>query len=134
MIVGAGLREKDLRAAILGTLLEAGRPVSHNELMADARLGDADRVTVYRNLTILKDADLVHTVQGTDGVWRFCAHDTNIKGCPGGHAHLYCTECKRMICLKDQRIPVVEVPEGFRVEGKQLVVYGICSDCASEIA
>jgi Fur family ferric uptake transcriptional regulator len=36
-----------------------------------------------------------------------------------------------MSCLLDQEMPVVRVPAGAQVRGKQLLVYGICPDCAS---
>ncbi len=132
MVLNAGLREKELRVQVLGLLLAYGRPVSHNELMALEQLSNADRVSVYRNLFLLKEAELVHTVQGIDGVERFCAHDTNMRGCPGGHAHFVCVECKKMVCLKDQVIPLIDVPPGFIVEGKQLLVYGKCAECAPD--
>ena len=35
-----------------------------------------------------------------------------------------------MFCLPGQKMPRVNVPEGMHVEGKQLVVYGTCPDCA----
>ena len=131
MILEAGMREKDLRIIILGLLLQLSRPVSHNDLMSEEALEGADRVSVYRNLSALCEAELAHSVQGMDGTWRFCAQNSNGKRRPGGHAHFMCTECKKMICLLDHPLPRIDVPEGTKVEGKQLVVYGICPDCAS---
>jgi Fur family ferric uptake transcriptional regulator/Fur family zinc uptake transcriptional regulator len=91
-----------------------------------------DKVTLYRTLQTLKTYGIVHQVQGLDGVWRFCAHDPESKGCPGDHPHFLCLHCGKMICLTGQRLPRVEVPEGMTVEGKQFVVYGCCSECGPE--
>lgn len=124
----AGLRPTAAREAILEALYRIGRPASHGEV-AKALEGQLDRVTIYRNLYLLEEAGLAHRVQGVDGKWRFCAHDPNIAGCPGNHPHFLCLRCGKMICLLGQTIPYVEVPEGVKVEGKQLVVYGLCPDC-----
>lgn len=126
------LRKKELRTRILEYLIAAGSPRSHSDIMETEGFNGADRVSVYRNLSALKEARLVHSVQGTDSVWRFCAHEPEAPGCPGGHAHFFCTLCKEMFCLKEQEIPQVDVPEGFRVEGKQLVLYGVCPACQTK--
>jgi Fur family transcriptional regulator, ferric uptake regulator len=70
-------------------------------------------------------------VQGIDGTLRYVPNRARRHGCPGGHAHFLCTTCGAMACLTDQVIPVVTVPRGTVVRGKQLVVYGHCSSCAS---
>jgi Fur family ferric uptake transcriptional regulator/Fur family zinc uptake transcriptional regulator len=90
-----------------------------------------DRVTVYRTLSALQEAGLVHRVQDKDGVWRFCAHGSREQGCPGNHPHFLCMRCGEMRCLTAQSLPWVETSAGEQVVGKQLVVYGLCAGCAS---
>ena len=80
----------------------------------------------------LLSVNIVHRVQGPDGVWRFCAHDREAEGCPGDHPHFLCLECGRMMCIVDQRMARVKVPDGCEVKGKQMVVYGLCPRCAAE--
>ncbi len=127
----AGLRATRQRRLVLNLLLEKGSPLSHGEIssMLEEPL---DRVTLYRTLQTLRCASIVHQVQGLDGVWRFCAHDPETKGCPGDHPHFLCLHCGKMFCLIDQRMQRVEVPDGMKVEGKQLVIYGCCKECAPE--
>lgn len=127
----AGLRVTRQRLVVLGLLMEKDSPMSHAEITA-ALADPLDKVTLYRTLQTLGEADIVHQVQGPDGVWRFCAHSPDAEGCGGGHAHFLCLSCGKMSCLVDQRLPRVEVPEGIEVEGKQLVVYGRCPECARE--
>lgn len=127
----AGLRATEIRLRVLQILFEAGRPLTHGDVQE--RLGgEADRVTLYRTLTSLERAGLVHRVQGTDGAWRFCAHRPDAPGCPGNHPHFLCLGCGLMVCLLGQRLPRVDVPEGCSVSGKQLVVYGLCPTCHAE--
>ena len=144
----AGLRVTKQRVAVLKLLIDKGSPLSHNEIsqLLDEPL---DKVTLYRVLETLLEAELVHHVQGLDGVWRFCAHEYVKAGsaeerqhykrvdcgrifCLTDHPHFQCVECGKMFCLTDQRMPRVDVPDGVTVEGKQFVVYGRCGECNSK--
>jgi Fur family transcriptional regulator, ferric uptake regulator len=131
MLKGAGLRPTPTRQRVLAALMSAGQSLSHAEL-ADA-LPDLDRVTVFRSLKMLKEVRLVHSVRGTDGTLRFGTNPAQTPGCPGGHPHFLCVECGGMTCLPDQVLPDVRVPRGALVQGKQLVVYGVCARCAPSI-
>jgi Fur family transcriptional regulator, ferric uptake regulator len=131
ILKGAGLRPTPTRQRVLAALVSAGQSLSHAEL-ADA-LPDLDRVTVFRSLKILKKARLVHSVRGTDGTLRFGTNPAQTAGCPGGHPHFLCVKCGSMACLPDQALPDVRLPRGALVHGKQLVVYGVCAQCAPSI-
>lgn len=93
-------------------------------------MGDTpDRVTLYRVLAAFSEAQIIHQIQGTDGTVRFCLHEPFRTGCPGNHPHFLCRVCGRMTCLPEQAIPRVEVPQGTVIEGKQLLLFGICATC-----
>jgi Fur family ferric uptake transcriptional regulator/Fur family zinc uptake transcriptional regulator len=124
----SGLRPTEIRKEVLTILYDKEEPLTHGEIRHLARQ-ELDRVTLYRTLDSMTEKGLVHRVQGVDGTWRYCAHPLRKPGCPGDHPHFLCLECGRMICLEDQALPFVKVPEGFQVDGKQLVVYGLCPDC-----
>ncbi len=122
------IRLTSLRLELLRILYSTDKPLSHGELME--LLGNEwDRITLYRNLALLEERRVIHKIQGTDGSWRFRAHPLNTPGCPGDHPHFCCLECGSMECLLGQSMPRVDVPEGCSVEGKQLLVYGICKAC-----
>ena len=123
-----GVRLTPFREQVLSFLLERGHPMTHAEIL-EALPNTADRVTLYRTLETLCDAEILHQVQGADGVWRLCAHELDGEGCPGGHPHFLCLSCGSMVCLMGQSIQRVDVPEDALVQGKQLVVYGLCARC-----
>lgn len=127
---GLGLRSTRPRLLVLSALELEGRPMSPREL-ASLLEGTMDRVTVYRVLGSLKEAGLLHRVRGTDGVLRFSLNFSGPGRCEGGHAHFLCELCGRMFCLEEVPIPRVKAPPGFRVKGKQFVVYGLCEACDS---
>ncbi|MDR1977378.1 MAG: transcriptional repressor [Synergistaceae bacterium] len=109
-----GVRATPLRLRVLEILMEKGDPLSHTEIFErSAQAGGApDRVTLYRTLAAFADSRIVHQILGTDGTLRFCMHDPFRPGCPGNHPHFLCRICGRMICLSDQALPRVEIPEG----------------------
>jgi len=129
LLEAAGIRIKAARTHILSSLIRFGRPVSHSELTSEEAVEKYDRVTVYRTLKTLQKGGLVHAVRGTDGITRYCAHSPAAGGCPGDHPHFICRCCGKMVCLSDQRMSRVEVPEGYTVEGKQFLVFGMCDEC-----
>ena len=125
----ANLRATRHRIRVLDVLSEAGRPLSHLDILEQLKDTGLDRVTLYRILSSLKDASLIHQVQGSDGIWRFCSHDENAESCPGGHPHLLCESCGRMQCLTNCKMQHVDVPDDFKVTHKQMLILGICKDC-----
>ena len=128
----SGLRGTPVREDVLRLLWTAKLPLTHEQIAGSKGMEEADRVTLYRTLTTLQKAGLVHRVQGKDGVWHFCAHMPLADKCPANHAHFLCVRCGAMRCLTDQSIPFVAVGRGELVTGKQLVASGLCSSCASE--
>jgi len=123
------IRPTKARVLICEILMKEGRPISHGDLQTNDSLKEINRVTLYRALNALVDAGLVHKVLGVDGCWYFCLHETEKPGCPGDHPHFYCLKCGSMECLKEYNLPFIEVPKGYLVEGKQMLVYGVCGKC-----
>lgn len=125
----AGLRRTPARLAVLDEVRTLARPATHAELQARPALAELDDITLYRTLATLSEAGLVHRVQGLDGAWRYCLQPEGQPGCPGNHAHFYCTDCGGLTCLVDQPMPRVEVPSGAEVHGRHLLVHGRCGRC-----
>ncbi len=134
LLRASGLRSTRTRRLVLEVLDAVDRPLSHQEIAEHPDTCDLDRVTLYRTLTTLQKAGLIHRVQGADGTWRFCGHRTPQGQCGGDHIHFLCVDCNRMSCLPDQPLPWVEEPEGAEVIGKQLVVHGRCARCRARDA
>ena len=124
----AGLRRTPARVAVLDALRASPHPLTHAALAA--ALAPLDEVTLYRTLTTLEKAGLVHRAIGLDGAARYGANAPGASGCPGNHVHFFCTTCGTMACLHDQPMPRVHVPAGARVDGRSFVVHGRCAACA----
>ena len=118
-------------------------------------LPTVDRSTLFRALTLFAQHDLLHPLDDGSGQQKYCICDADEDAChchecvPMGveadadahaerhhhhaqceHVHLTCVKCGRTYCLKNEQIPQVEVPEGFRILHVQYVIQGVCPRCA----
>lgn len=128
----AGLRRTPARLAVFARVNALARPVSHAELQELPDIADVDDITLYRTLSALVEAGLLHRVHGIDGVWRYCAQPQGHPGCPANHAHFLCTSCGAMACLLQQAMPRVDVPAGAVVHGRHFIVHGHCAACVAD--
>jgi Fur family ferric uptake transcriptional regulator len=85
------------------------------------------RATVYRTLKKLVEAGLLRQIE----IGHRTVYDHDY-GYPF-HDHLVCEQCQRMIEFQDEKLDEVlrEVAgrEQFQVEGRMLVIRGLCADC-----
>ncbi len=89
-----------------------------------------DRSTIFRTLTLLSEAHLLHDIDDGSGSQKYCVcHHDDTRQCLG-HVHLTCRICHRTFCLTNIHIPQVTLPEGFEAEETEYVVKGICAECA----
>ena len=89
----------------------------------EGALPTVDRSTLFRALSLFVEKDLLHTVDDGSGQQKYCL-------LPSQHVHLTCTKCGRTICLEDQAIPSVPIPEGFEVQRISYIIQGVCAHCA----
>ena len=95
----------------------------------ESGLPTVDRSTLFRMLTLLNEAHLLHEIDDGSGSQKYCVcqHD-DTRHCTG-HVHLSCKLCHHTYCLPNVRIPAVPLPEGFEAEETEYVVKGICANC-----
>lgn len=95
-------------------------------------LPTVDRSTLFRNLSVLTEAHLLHEIDDGSGSQKYCVcHLDDTRHCQG-HIHLTCRICHRTYCLTNVKIPPVPLPEGFVQEETEYVVKGICKECSTK--
>jgi len=95
-------------------------------------LPTVDRSTLFRNLSVLTEAHLLHEIDDGSGSQKYCVcHLDDTRHCQG-HIHLTCRICHRTYCLTNVKIPPVPLPEGFVQEETEYVVKGICKECSAK--
>lgn len=131
-----GLRATGARIAVLACLRQAARPLSHAEVMDGLDEHRAwDRATVYRNLSDLSKAGLLHRYDLGDHVWRFelvgdpCTTQDDEEH---GHPHFLCTKCGEVQCLDGLELSLpaqAGLPSALRSKSVEVQVRGVCDDC-----
>lgn len=98
----------------------------------EVALPTVDRSTLFRTLTTLTDAHLLHEIDDGTGSQKYCVcHHDDTRHCQG-HVHLTCRMCHRTFCLTKVLIPSVPLPTGFQAEETEYVVKGVCSRCRQQ--
>lgn len=83
--------------------------------------------TVYRALKLLADEGLVAVVEIPGQPPRY-----ELTG-QGHHHHLYCRGCSKVFEIMQCPGDFADLcPPGFRVEGHELVLFGLCDVCAGK--
>ena len=84
--------------------------------------------TVYRNLKLLLEQNLIFKVDVGDGIDHF---DANTKWV---HGHMYCIRCGSiydMDTISESQLNEL-ARDSFTVEAYSLVFYGVCKNCKQE--
>jgi Fur family ferric uptake transcriptional regulator len=90
-----------------------------------------ERTTIYRTLKTFENNGLVHKIDDGSGIAKFalCEDQCNCDVETDLHLHFHCTNCNETICLTEQKIPHINLPQGFKAIDANLVVKGICNKC-----
>lgn len=124
LIEATGARATTSRLLVLGALLKAQEPLSHQDVLRDIDT-PMDRVTVYRVLEWLAEIGIAHKITADDRTFRFA-----VASVPHCHAHFHCDRCHRVFCLEEMNLPISpKIPEGFVFQSAEISVRGICAAC-----
>lgn len=95
----------------------------------------ADRTTLYRTLKTFEEKNVVHHIDDGTGISKYalCEEGCNCEIEQDLHLHFHCTNCDETVCLTEQKIPHINLPDGYLAEDVNLVVTGICEKCSSNL-
>lgn len=138
-LLGRSIRPTALRILILRTMKEMDCAASLSDL--EERLVTVDKSTIFRTLTLFLAHHIVHAVDDGTGAMKYAVCRP---GCRCGeegeddlgdlHTHFYCEGCHHTFCLRGLPVPVVTLPEGFRLHTANYVLKGLCPACAARAA
>lgn len=125
----AGERSTRQRAAIREALASEGRPLTPPEILALAQrhvpgLGIA---TVYRNIKAMADVGEIAAVSlPGDRLYYELSHRAEEH-----HHHFRCNRCEKVFDIEGCDAEFAKlVPKGFKVQGHDLTLYGVCAECS----
>ena len=124
-----GLRATSQRVVMYRLLRDSARHVSAEELLGEAseKLPGVSLPTVYATLELFEQLGIVRRVNGGGGTLLW---DTRADA----HHHMICRRCGR---IEDMEAPLdlgrarrVAATSGFEPDLAEIVVTGLCADCA----
>lgn len=123
------LKNTGCRKCIIVALQDTNTALSENDiktLMPDL----FDRVTFYRSMKTLEDADIIHRIVLHDASVKYALNHTLIE--KDNHPHFHCTKCDDVVCLESQVSVLQNIPSGFSIETSQILLEGICPTCKKQ--
>ena len=123
-----GIKPTANRLLIVKALVSQHHPVSVKDL--EDSLLTLDKSSIFRVLTLFREHHLVHAIETGEGIVKYeLCQSHNEEEDDDEHVHFYCERCHRTICLHDIPVQQIPVPEGYRAEGINVLVRGICERC-----
>ena len=123
----AGLKVTKTRISVLNMLYEAGKPISHTDIMDGLPAGtNWDRVTIYRTLAEFEQKRIVKSLNSGNRIkyYEFLGGEKVSQ-----HAHRFCNECGKIECLDLSDSLSLGADQGFLVLDVEILVRGICKVC-----
>ena len=125
-----------MRVLILRAMMSTREAFSLQSL--EDELETVDKSTIFRTITLFLTHHLIHAIDDGSGSFKYavCGDDCHCGEddedlAQDFHAHFYCSRCGKTYCLDSIHVPVVTVPQGFKVHDINYVLKGICGECAS---
>ncbi|MEP1032198.1 transcriptional repressor [Ekhidna sp.] len=124
------LRITDCRMDVMQFFLDEKSALSQSDL--ENQLTTYDRVTLYRTLNSFLDSGILHRIPNETGIATYgLCHDTcSPDQHEHNHVHFKCNKCGQIECLEEKVAHHVTVPSGYKVDGINMIVDGICGKCA----
>jgi Fur family ferric uptake transcriptional regulator len=114
------------RLLIMKVIEAAGRPLSTAEILGGAKSAGAGMgiATVYRAVKGLGAEGWLRTVDMPGSQIRYEKSDK------GHHHHFHCRGCDRVFEMEGCAGDVSALtPRGFRMEGHEIIINGLCAGC-----
>jgi Fur family ferric uptake transcriptional regulator len=117
---------------LLDALVHEARPLTIPEILEHRP--ELAQSSVYRNLVVLEEADVVHRVVGTDEFARW----ELTEDLAGHHHHLICAQCGRVEDVPASAglersvaaaAAAITRTTGFRTQHHRLDLVGVCENC-----
>lgn len=130
ILINKDIRPTPNRILILRELLKASRPLSLGDLETMLEFS-LDKASIFRVLELFSNKDVVHVIEdGTRSLKYEICHSSAEHSISDQHIHFFCEKCNETYCLQDIKVPMVEIPLGFKPHSVNYMIKGICPKCS----
>jgi Fur family ferric uptake transcriptional regulator len=123
-----GIRKTNQREGVFQVLKESNGPLTPQEILERTLkiTSNVGIATIYRTIKLLAEAKEIIPVTLPDGQSRYeLAHLDH-------HHHFKCRTCLKIFDLEHCPIEIGKnllLPNGFKMEGHEITLFGVCSTC-----
>jgi len=124
------LRKTAFRLRLLELFMDSPHSAKSNALL-EAKLGEHDRITLYRTLKSFEKSGLIHQVVDSSNEMKYalCHQDCEVHKTQTDHPHFHCETCGETFCLEGVQEIDLTLPKNYTVEKITLTVTGVCAEC-----
>ncbi|NOU61950.1 Fur family transcriptional regulator [Marinifilum caeruleilacunae] len=123
------LKRTSCREGILEVVINAGQPLSENEIRENLP-GNYDRTTFYRSFKTLEEHQIIHKIVIDNQLVKYALHNSITH--KQDHAHFYCNDCDMVKCLDDIPVQKYQLPDGFSDNETEVIIKGTCPKCKNK--
>jgi Fur family transcriptional regulator, ferric uptake regulator len=124
------LRSTAARIAVLQNMANSSAPLSHAEVTEKLEDVGFDPSTIFRSLTELAEAGILHRVDLGDGARRF-EFIREGEDVDGAHPHFLCLDCGKITCLQDFTFSLRSNKRSAQPGNvTEVLLKGHCTECA----
>ena len=125
-----GMRATAPRLAVMLSLHEKKRPMTHDGVAASLPDGAFDKATVWRVLSDLTAVGILRRMDLGDRIWRYEFVDEN-QTAEDSHPHFLCEECGVISCLPALQVTTLDgrLPKELVNASFQIRIAGTCQVC-----
>lgn len=128
LIKDKGLNVTEIRRQLVALLWTPGSALTQKEIeeALEQELGSVDRVTLYRNLRLLMEKQVIHQIPMDAQTVKYKLAGAHKKV---DHPHFHCSHCDKLLCMPQVKIEENMLPGGFVIQSSHLIIEGVCDLC-----
>lgn len=125
------LRKTPVREKVLHIFQSSKKALSHDDI--EGHFQKLDRITLYRTLKTFEERGIIHKIPNASPtpLYAICQDECTIHSHLDNHGHFHCEECNQTICMENLDIPNLDLPSGYTISQKHLMIEGKCAKCSN---
>ncbi len=126
LLKSRGLKKTAQRVMLINVLQK--KTVAQTEEDIKQEMGDLyDRITFYRTVQTLLDADIIHRITIDNKTSKYALNESASHN--GNHGHFFCKKCHKVTCLGEILPLNYNLPDRYKAEECEVLIKGVCADC-----
>lgn len=119
------------RELVVKAFAERMRPLSLGDL--EQILFPMDKSSISRVLKLFTAHHVLHGVDDGSGIQKYeICHGKDHCDSEETHIHFHCDECGETFCWQTIHVPMIDIPDGFKMSAVSYIVKGLCPRCAEK--